>query len=376
MPVLIKEISPRNRRALKKFVRFPYKLYRHSPYWIPPLISGELDTLNPEKNPAYEHCETKFLLAYKGGKIAGRVAGIINHRYNEQWNKKAVRFGWFEVTDDLEVTEKLLEEVQEWGRSSGMDRMEGPMGFTTFDHNGILVKGFEEMPTFAGVFTPPYYVEHLEKLGFGKEIEYVEYELTVPEKIPDKATRISEVVAERYHLKLLDVHSTREILPYAEQVFHVLNEAYKPLFGFTQLTDKQIQYFVKKYFSFIKPEYTTTVLDQEDRVVGFQISVPSLSRAFQRAGGRLFPLGWIHLFNALKKPERLDLLLTGILPEYQSKGVNALFMVHLTHTAITRGITYAESNSELEENFKVQSFWRHFESRQHRRSRIYSRSFT
>jgi hypothetical protein len=175
-------------------------------------------------------------------------------------------------------------------------------------------------------------------------------------------------------LKLLDFKSTRELLPYAAQIFHVLNEAYKPLFGFVQLTEKQVQYFSKKYFSVIRPEFTTVVLNQQEQVIGFQISVPSLSRAFQKARGRLYPWGWIYLLNALKKPKRLDLMLTGILPDYQRKGVNALYMVDLTQTAITHGIQFAESNSELEENFKMQSFWRHFESRQHRRSRIYSRS--
>jgi len=374
MTIHIQEISPRNRKELKQFVKFPYRLYRQDPFWIPPLISGEMETLNPEKNPAYEHCDTKFLLAYNGKKIVGRVAGIINQRYNKQWNKRAVRFGWFEAVNDMEVTTGLINAIAGWALEQGMEKMEGPMGFTTFDRTGILVKGFEEMPTFAGVHSPPYYVEHLEKLGFGKEIEYVEYELTVPEQIPDKAIKISKLVAERYHLKLLQARTTREILPYAEQVFHVLNEAYKPLFGFVPLSEKQIKYFVRKYFSFVRPEFTTVVLDQQERVIGFQISMPSLSRAFQRAHGRLFPLGWLNLIRALRKPDRLDLMLTGILPEYQSKGVNSLYMVHLTGTAIAHGITYAESNSELEENFKMQSFWRHFESRQHRRSRIYSKS--
>jgi GNAT superfamily N-acetyltransferase len=258
----------------------------------------------------------------------------------------------------------------------GMERMEGPMGFTTFERQGILVKGFDEMPTFSGVHNPPYYAEHLEALGFGKEIEYVEYELTVPEKIPDKLINIGELVAERYHLKLLEARSTKEMLPYADQVFRVLNAAYKPLFGFTELTDEQIKYFVKKYFSYIKPDYTTAVLDQQGRVVGFQISMPSLSRAFQKARGRLLPLGWLHMLRAMKNPERLDLLLTGVLPEYQSKGVNAVFMAHLTNAAIAHKIKYAESNIELEENFKVQSFWRHFEARQHRRSRIFSKAIS
>jgi ribosomal protein S18 acetylase RimI-like enzyme len=338
------------------------------------MISGEMETLHPEKNPAYEHCDTKFLLAYKGQKIAGRVVGIINHRYNQQWNKKAVRFGWFEVINDKEVSAGLIDAVANWAGKRGMERMEGPMGFTTFDRAGILVKGFEEMPTFAGVHTPPYYIEHLEGLGFGKEIEYIEYELTVPEKIPDKAIKINDLVTERYHLKLLQTRTTKEMLPHAEQVFHVLNEAYKPLFGFTQLTDKQVGYLIKKYFSFIKPEFTSVVLDPGDKVIGFQISMPSLSTALRKARGRLFPWGWYHMLRAFRKPDRLDLMLTGILPEYQSKGVNALYMVQLTNAAIKHGIKYAESNSELEENLKVQSFWRHFESRQHRRSRIYSKS--
>jgi hypothetical protein len=302
------------------------------------------------------------------------VVGIINHRYNQQWNKKAVRFGWFEVINDKEVSAGLIDAVANWAEAHGMERLEGPMGFTTFDRTGILVKGFEEMPTFAGVHTPPYYVEHLEELGFGKEIEYIEYELKVPEKIPEKATRISDLVTERYQLRLLQSSSTKEMLTYADQIFHVLNEAYKPLFGFTQLTEKQVGFFVKKYFTFVKAEFTSVVLNPQDKVIGFQISIPSLSRALQRARGRLFPWGWYHLIRAFRNPDRLDLMLTGILPEYQSKGINALYMVQLTNAAIRNRNTYAESNSELEENFKMQSFWRHFESRQHRRSRIYSRA--
>jgi len=371
MPVQIKEVS--SRRELRKFVTFPFRIYRNDPYWIPPLISGEMETLSPDKNPAFDHCEHKFLLAYKGGEIAGRIAGIINHRYNEQWEKKVARFSWFDFVDDPEISGALLGEIENWARSRGMDQLVGPMGFTTFEHQGILVMGYDEMPTFAGVHNHPYYVTHLERLGYGKEIEYVEYELTVPEEIPEKVTRISEIVTERYGLRLLQPRTTREMLPHAEQIFHVINESYKPLFGFTQLTQNQIRHLIKKYFSVIKPEYTTVVMDDEERVLGFQISMPSLSRAFQRARGRMFPLGWYHLFRAIRNPERIDLLLTGILPEYQNKGVNALLMTHLTQAAISHGISKAESNSELEENYKIQSFWKPYDRRQHRRSRIYSK---
>jgi GNAT superfamily N-acetyltransferase len=371
MSVQLKEVT--TRRDLKQFIRFPYRHYRNSPHWIPPLISGEMTTLSSAKNPAFEHCEVKFLLAFRDGKPAGRIAGIINHRFVEQWQRKDARFCWFETVNDREVSGKLLGAVEEWARSRGMERIIGPMGFTTFERQGILVKGFEEMPTFSGVYNYSYYPEHLEAHGYGKEIDYVEYEVKVPGQIPDKAVKIRDLIVERYQLRSLGAHSTKEMLPYADSVFRVINEAYEPLYGFTKLTEKQIDYFVKRYFSFIKPDYVTAVLDKKDRVLGFQISVPSLSRAFRKAKGRLFPFGWYHITRAMKNPERIDILLVGVLPEYQSKGINSIFMTDLTRIAIERGIKYAESNSELEENVKVQNFWRYFDTRQHRRSRIYGK---
>jgi len=372
MSIVIKEVK--NRKELKQFVCFPFKLYQDSKYWIPPLIKGEMETLSAKTNPAFEQCDTKFLLAIKDGKIAGRIAGIISHRYIEHWGKKDARFSWFDVIEDTEVSKQLFGSIEEWAMSKGMQRVVGPMGFTTFERQGILVKGYEELPTFAGVHNYPYYSEHLELLGYGKEIEYVEYELIVPKVVPEKIIKISDLVTERYGLRLLKARTTKELLPYADPVFRVINAAYKPLYGFTALTEKQIAYFVKKYFSFIKPDYASAVLDKNDTVLGFQISMPSLSRALQIAKGRLFPFGWYHLMKAIRKPERLDTLLTGVVPEYQSKGINAVFMSDLTAAAIKSGIKYAESNNELEENFKVQNTWRYFESRQHRRSRIYAKS--
>lgn len=371
MPVEIKQV--RTRKALKQFVCFPYKLYRNSRYWVPPLIRGELETLSRKTNPSYDHCEAMLLLAKKNGRLAGRIAGILNHRYMEQSGKKDARFCWFDVVDDPEVTRALFSAVETWAKAAGAERLVGPMGFTTFDRQGILVKGFEEMPTFAGVHNHAYYSEHLEAIGYRKEIEYVEFELKVPGQVPDKITRIRDVASERYHLRLLNVGTTREMLPYADSVFRVINAAYKPLYGFTELTERQIAYFVKKYFSFIKPDYTSAVLNEKEQVVAFQISMPSLSHALKKARGRLFPFGWYYLKKAMARPDRLDMLLTGVIPEYQNKGVNAIFMSHLTGAAIENGIRVAESNNELEENFKVQNTWRYFESRQHRRSRLYSR---
>jgi hypothetical protein len=230
------------------------------------------------------------------------------------------------------------------------------------------------MPTIAGAHNFPYYPAHLQALGYAKEIDYVEFELTVPEAIPEKITRIRDLVVERYGLHLLRAKNLKEMLPYATPVFRVLNAAYQPLYGFSTLTERQIDYFVKKFFSFLKPDFTTAVLDKDNNVLGFQISMPSLSQAMQKARGRLYPLGWYHLLRAMRKPERIDALLVGIHPEYQSKGINSIFMVDLTSAAIRNGVKYAESNNELEENLKVQNIWRYFESRQHRRSRIFAKS--
>jgi GNAT superfamily N-acetyltransferase len=248
------------------------------------------------------------------------------------------------------------------------------MGFTTFERQGILVKGFEEMPTFAGVYNYAYYPVHMENLGYGKEIDYVEYEVKVPESVPEKALKICDLISKRYKLRSLKVKTTKEMLPYADSVFQVINAAYKPLYGFTSLTEKQIAFFIKRFFSFIKPEYTTAVLDEEDQVLGFQISMPSLSHALQKAKGKMFPWGWYHILRAFRNPERVDILLVGVHPDYQNKGINSIFMTDLTQFAIDRGIQFAESNAELEENFKVQNFWRYFNTRQHRGSRIYSKS--
>ena len=370
MSIEIKEI--RTRKELKRFVKFPFTLYKNNPYWVPPLIAGEMATLSPEGNPAFEHCDVLLLMACRDGKPAGRIAGIINHRYVELRGMEDARFCWFDVIDDVEVSGALFQRVKDWSRSKGMKRVVGPMGMTTFERQGMLVEGFEELPPFSGCYNPPYYPKHMRALGFREEIKYLEFELTVPEKVPDKIVRISDLVRERYGLHFPRAGSSKDLMPYAPEVFRIINAAYAPLYGFTELNQKQVDYFVKKYFSYIDPEYVSPVLDKENKVLGFQISVPSLSRALQKAKGRLFPFGWYHLKKAFKNPERIDTLLTGVLPEYQNRGVNAAFMVHLTEAAIRNGVVKAESNGELAENIKVQSIWRHFDRRQHRSSRLFA----
>ncbi len=374
MSIEIREVN--SRRELKRFVCFAHKLYKNHPYWIPALLKGEMTTLSRKSNPAYDHCDAIFLMAYVGGRPVGRIAGIINHRYVEQWKKKDARFCWFDTIDDPDVSRALFDRIEKWASDKGMERVVGPMGFTTFERQGILVSGFDEMPTFAGCYNHPYYVDHMKELGYEREIQYVEYELTVPAEVPEKIVKISKLIGERYGLHVVKAKRTREMLPYADAVFRVINAAYKPLYGFTTLTEKQISYLVKRYFSFIRPEYVSAVVDREDSVLGFQISMPSLSKALQKAKGRLLPLGWYHLRKAMRNPERIDTLLTGVVPEYQNKGVNAVFMTHLTQAAIDTGIKYAESNGELMENIKVQNTWRYFERRQHRRSQIFARNIS
>jgi ribosomal protein S18 acetylase RimI-like enzyme len=370
MSIELREVK--NNKDLKKFVLFPYSLYKNHKYWVPPLIKGELNSLRKDKNPAFDHCEAKYVLAYKNGKIVGRIAGIINYRFIEKWGKKNARFCWMDFIDDLEVSGALLNNIEQWAVSKGMESITGPLGFvSSMDPRGTLYEGFNEMPTISSVYNYEYYPKHFETHGFKKETDYVEYEVKAPSEIPEKATKICNLIIKRYKLKKLEVKSTKEMLPYGKQVFDVLNAAFEPLFGFVPLTDKQIDYFTKKYFSFVKPEYTTAVLDENDKLVGFQISIPSLSHAFQKAKGKLFPFGFFHIAKAMKKPDRIDILLVGVHPEYQNKGVNSIFMTDLTQFCIDKGIVWAESNGELEENEKVQNFWRYYDARLHKRTRIY-----
>jgi len=369
MAIVLKEVAGSG--DLKKFVKFPFSIYKNHKYWIPPLINGELNTLRPDKNPSLENCEWKYVLAYRNGKIVGRIAGIINKRFNERWERKYARFCWFDFIDDREVSATLLADIEKWALSKGMDRLLGPMGFSTFERQGMLLEGFDNLPTFSSAYNHEYYPQHLIDLGYLKDIDYVEYVVKTPSEIPEKAQKIRDLIIQRYQLTTLEGKTRKEILPYARKVFQVVNDAYRPLFGFVELTEKQIDYFVNKYFSFIDPAYVTAVIDKDDNVAGFQISVPSLSRAFQKARGRLFPFGFFHIMKAMRKPNKIDIMLVAVHPDYQNKGVNAIFMTDLTRICIERGVEYAESNGEMEENQRVQNFWRYYDAKKYKRNRVF-----
>ena len=371
MGVVIKEVT--SKKELKKFVKFNIDLYKDNPYHIPGLIEEEMVTLDKKKNPAFEVCDAIYFLAYKDGKIVGRIAGMINRRSNEVWNQQRARFGFLDFIDDAEVVDALFNAVEKWAEEQGMKEIHGPLGFTDMDHEGMLIEGFDQLGTMAAIYNFPYYPQHLERMGYEKDQDWHEFKIYIPEGVPDKHLRIGEIVKKKYGLKTMKFKKTKEIWPYAQKIFETLNEAYAPLYGFAPLTQKQIDYYVKMYIPMIRLDLVTLIIrEEDDTVVGFGISLPSLSHAMQKAKGHLFPFGWIHLLKALKtKPKVIDLYLTGVLPEYQNKGVNAPPPPPLIPVYIGLGVEYAESNPELASNNAVQAQWDYFKREHHKTRRAF-----
>lgn len=375
MAILIKKVS--NKKDLKRFIRFNYELYKNNPYSVPDLYDDMVGTFSTEKNAAFEFCEADYFLAYKDDKLVGRVAAIINRRANETWNKKEVRFGWIDFVDDPEVSKALLDTVEAWGKERGMEAIVGPLGFTDLDAEGMLVEGFDQLSTMATIYNYPYYPQHMERLGFEKEADWVEYKLTVPDKLPEKFVRISEIILQKYNLKIKKLkRSEIKEKNYGQKIFDLINEAYAPLYGYSKMTQGQINQYIKTYLPLIDLRMVSLVEDEAGELVAVGISMPSLSKALQKAKGKMLPFGWFHLLKALfvKKPDVLDLLLVGVKPEYQSKGVNALLFYDLVPTYQKMGFKYGESNPELELNKKVQAQWSAFESVQHKRRRAFRKS--
>lgn len=375
MAILIKKVS--NKKDLRRFIRFNYELYKNNPYSVPDLYDDMVGTFSTEKNAAFEFCEADYFLAYKDDKLVGRVAAIINRRANETWNKKEVRFGWIDFVDDPEVSKALLDTVEVWGKERGMEAIVGPLGFTDMDAEGMLVEGFDQLSTMATIYNYPYYPQHMERLGFEKEADWVEYKLTVPDKLPEKFVRISEIILQKYNLKIRKLkRSEIKEKNYGQKIFDLINEAYAPLYGYSKMTQGQINQYIKTYLPLIDLRMVSLVEDEAGELIAVGISMPSLSKALQKAKGKMLPFGWFHLLKALfvKKPDVLDLLLVGVKPEYQSKGVNALLFYDLVPTYQKMGFKYGESNPELELNKKVQAQWSAFESVQHKRRRAFRKS--
>ncbi|KUG26851.1 hypothetical protein ASZ90_003291 [hydrocarbon metagenome] len=372
MSISLKEVT--TDKDLKRFVDFQYKLYKNDKYWVPPLKKEELFSLRRDKNPAFDFCETKYWLAYKNEELVGRIAGIINHKFNEKFNKKIMRFGWIDFIDDDEVCTSLLTTVENWAKEKGMHEVHGPLGFTDMDGEGTLIEGFEEVSTLGAIYNYPYYPKLIERHGYSKDIDWIEYQVKMTsDPVPEKISRISDIALQRNKLRVLRVDKPKELLPYAKEMFYLINSSYKDLYGFVELSDKQIDMYVKQYFGFIKPEYLPVVLNEKNEMVAFGITMPSLSKAFQKAKGKLFPFGFIHILKAMKNNPGLDLYLTAVRPDMQDKGVNAILMNEINKLIIKNNIRVVETNRELEDNSKVQAQWRFFEHRQHKRRRCYKK---
>lgn len=379
MAIEIKKVQ--TKKDLKTFIEFHYDLYAGNEYDVPNLFSDDMNTLRKDKNAAFDFCEAEYFLAYKDGKLAGRVAAIINHRANEKWQTKSVRFGWIDFIDDIVVSGALFKAVEDYGKAHGMEQMIGPLGFTDFDPEGMLTFGFDELGTMATIYNYPYYPEHMEKLqGFVKDNDYVEFKIFVPEEVPEKMRKISEMIMKRYNLHIRTL-TKKEIFEggMGKKIFGLINDTFKDLYGFSELSEKQIDQYVNMYLPLADLNLIPVVEDwttDEHKLVGVGITIPSLSRALQKCRrGRLLPFGWWHVLRSLKmhKTNIVDLEMIGVLPEYRSKGVNALMFYHLIPWYNRYGIEWGESQVEMETNENVQSQWSYFNTVNHKRRRCYKK---
>lgn len=369
-------VKVENRMQLKQFVRFGYELYKDNPYYVPELYEDALSTLRKDRNAAFEFCDADYFLAYKDGRLVGRIAAIINNRANEKWGHKAARFGWVDFIDDAEVVDALFATAEAWARERGMEEMHGPLGFTDFDREGMLVEGFDRLATMATIYNHPYYPRHMERMGYAKDVDWIEYLFKVPPTKWDKAERISAIVERKYNLRVVQCKSRSELAKrYGKSLFELVNECYVDLYGYSALSPRQIESLIKIYLPVIDLRLVSLVVDQDDNLVAMGVSMHSLADALRKAKGRLFPFGWWHLAKALffKRSKRVDLLLVAVKPEYQSKGVFAVVFNRLQSAFIDIGFVDAESNPELEENEKVRSQWDNFEKEQHKRRRAYKK---
>ena len=375
MAVEIRKLEP-TKKELLKFIHFPIDvLYNDSMCYVPDLVSDMLSTFLPSENPAYEFCESAFFMAYRDGKPVGRIAGIINSLVNQREQKQEGRFGFVDFIDDEEVVDALMRAVEQWAKEKGMTCLTGPLGFTDMDPEGCLIEGFDQLGTQATIYNYPYYPKHFERLGFVKDVDWVEFKVIVPEQIPEKMVKIGNIVQHRFNLHLVKMNSTKELVKkYGNEIFALINESYDSLFGYSPLSEKQVKHYINVYLPFLPLDHISLVADANDKLVGVGISVPSLSRALIKSRGRMLPFGWYHMLKAIKHEGRIvDLLLIAVAPEYQSKGVNSLFFVDLIPAFNKRGYEWAETNIELENNENVQKQWQYFDIKQHKRRRPFTK---
>lgn len=360
-----------SRSELLDFITFPFSLYKHNPYWVPPLIRDEVATL--AKNPAFEHCDKRYWVARRGGKTLGRIAAIVNRAECRKTGKALARFGWIDFVDDLEVSAGLLNTVETWAREQGSTHIHGPLGFTDFDKEGLLIAGFDELGTLATIYNHPYYLSHLEAAGYQKSADWVEFEFKVPEQVPARMSEFAARVAERCRLRHLEGNRS-DFKSYAPKIFALINSAYSDLYGVVELTQTQIRFYTEQYFPFLKTEFVSVILNNKGDVIAFGLTMPSLSGALQKAKGRLLPFGFVHVLKALRKNDRADFYLIAIDKKYRRKGVHMMIFEKILNSYLKFGVAWAETNPELETNTQVQAIWKDFNPRNHKRRRCFIKS--
>ena len=361
-----------NSSDLELFIKFPMELYKGNPYYVPPLINEEKSIWVKEENPALQYSEAAQFLAYRGKNIVGRIAVMINHKEEKELGIQKVRFGWLDFIDDIEVSKALINTAIEYAKSKGISKIEGPMGFTNLDKAGMLTKGFDKLATMIGIYNFDYYPKHMEQLGLVKEKEWVEFEINFPDTLPDKVEKFSRLIAEKYELELVKFKAKKDILPLVDSMFKLLDDTYKNLSTYTPITEEQIKHYKEKYFKFIDKDYIVCIKDKSGSLISFAITMPSYSKALQKAKGKLFPFGWWHLLNAGKKNDRANFYLIGIHPQYQKRGITAIIFKEIYETFKKKGVKFLETNPELEENASIQALWQDYHPTNHKRRRTYS----
>ena len=361
------------RRQLRQFVNYPNVLYRGVPQYVPPLISEDLDDWNPRKNPAFAYCDAKCWLALRNGRVVGRIGAILSHRANEKWHTHRMRFTQVDFIDDEEVSSALFKTVEDYARRMGCDEVHGPLGFTDLDREGMLVEGFDRRSMFITYYNFPYYIDHLTRLGYVKDVDWVEMLIDVPydDHTVTRMDKLAERVMRYSNLHIAQLNSRRDYKPWIEKVFRMINVAYSGLYGTVPLDEKQIRRYADKFIPLINPQLACFVADEQENLVGFGVAAPSMADALKKSNGRLFPLGWIRVLRSLKVNDTLDLFLVAVAPEYQNKAVNAIILNHVLKGCHKMGIRKAETGPQLETNHKVQSQWNFFKTEQHKRRRCF-----
>ena len=373
---MIEVIKVESKKNVKDFVMFPFELYKDCEYWVPPIINEEIDAMDKKKNPVFKNAEAEFYLAYKDNKIVGRIAAIVNWVEIEEQKKNKLRFGWYDTIDDINVSKVLMDKVLEFGKSRKLEFVDGPVGFSNMDKAGLLIEGYDELNTMITWYHYSYQKEHLNKLGFSKLAEWVEYKIKIfsAEESPEKVRKFSKIIQERYNLKVVNFKSTKEIIPYVDKMFELLNVTYSNLQTYVTIKQYQIDFYKEKFIKYMHPDFIKCCLDENNNLIAFLITMPSFSRALKKINGKIGLMGYFHLFKAQHFNDRVSLYLIGVDPKYQSKGVTAVIFNELQQTFNNRGIVEVETNPELVENKAIQAFWKNYESTLHKRRATFTKS--